>query len=159
MLCVNEVQFPFRLRAFDGGMLYSSSVRVFCAAYHGEASSPGKRTETSGTPFLGQSLSACFLERGLRRKRVWRAAFKKKLPSESRHIPQDSSQTMLAIPSDPFEYDLMKRRNSLCLARTTTSSMSPRPAARWISSRWRPPPTLLYLHHLKTQRTHFDKLS
>ena len=34
-------------------------------------------------------------------------------------------------------------------ARTATSSTSPRPRPLWTSSRWKPPATCVYLHHLK----------
>ena len=46
---------------------------------------------------------------------------KKKLPSEKQHIPTLSSQTMLAIPSDPQTHDLMKmkRRDSIMSSKNT----------------------------------------
>ena len=98
-------------------------------------------------------------QRSCRRRQARCGRAQKKLPPKRRHIPSFSSQTMLAIPSDPKTFDLtkMKRRDSRCLARIPTSSTFPRPAAPWISSRWRPLPTLLYLYHLKSKRNRFDK--
>lgn len=42
-----------------------------------------------------------------------------------------------------------KRRKGLCLARVRIIWSCPMPARPWISLRWRPPATCVYLHHLK----------
>ena len=52
-----------------------------------------------------------------------------------------------------------KRRYTLCLTLIVLISWSsPVPARLWISSRWRPPMTCVYLHHLKVQKKNVIKI-
>ena len=52
-----------------------------------------------------------------------------------------------------------KRRYTLCLTLIVLISWSsPVPARLWISSRWRPPMTCVYLHHLKNCRKNVIKI-